>query len=378
VIATAAALGMSGATAATAAPVRTIFVPCSVNALRASIFFAPGDSILSLVSGCVYRLNSALPDVRRNITIQGNHDTIRRNSGTYTALEVDDAMLTINRLNMIGFRGRRDRPGAIDNDGGTVTITNSNFAFNDGGEGGAIRNDNGGSLSVTSSGFLRNEAFSGGAIDNRGRSTATVDISTFVNNEADTGGAIFVASGHVTVEGTGTTAGASTQFVGNKALGRDDGVAVGEAGAVKPDAFLTGFGGAIDNLGGSLSITYAIFNGNAAEEDGGAVWNGGGTSSIGTSGFRSNFADDDGGAIATTKSLNLFSDTLTLNRARDDGGGIYVNGGRTSLSRTDVFANSAGGTGGGIRRNNGNVSLTNFSLVTLNRPNNCSGFIFGC
>jgi len=39
-------------------------------------------------------------------------------------------MLTINRLNMIGFRGRRDRPGAaIDNDGGTVTITNSNFAL---------------------------------------------------------------------------------------------------------------------------------------------------------------------------------------------------------------------------------------------------------
>jgi len=84
VIATAAALGMSGGHGGhgRSSPHHLRAVQRKTR-WRASIFFAPGDSILSLVSGCVYRLNSALPDVRRNITIQGNHDTIRRNSGTY-------------------------------------------------------------------------------------------------------------------------------------------------------------------------------------------------------------------------------------------------------------------------------------------------------
>jgi predicted outer membrane repeat protein len=359
-----------GSASAMAAPVTTIFVGCSVTALSNAINFAPSDAILSLKSGCVYSISAKLPNVTSNITIQGNKDVIRRSGGAlFTALTDNGAQLIINQLTMTGFSGNGTNPGALNNNGGTVTITNSFFTNNSGNEGGAILNNHSGTLSATSTGFAGNDATTGGAIDNRSDSTATLDIDTFIGNSADTGGAIFVSSGHVTVEGTSTAASASTQFVDNDATG---GVVVAP-GSVKP-AISTGFGGAIDNLGGVLTATFATFTDNDATIDGGAIWNGGGTSSVGTSGFTGNFAADDGGAIATTRSLNLTSDTLSLNRANDDGGGIFVNGGTTSLNRTDVFANSAGVTGGGIRRNSGSVSLTNGSLVTLNRPNNCSGF----
>jgi predicted outer membrane repeat protein len=366
------AAAMSGASAM-AAPVTTFRVGCSVTALANAINFAPSDAILSLRSGCTYRLTASLPNVTSNLTLQGNGDTITRRGNTdFTALTVVNAQLIINRLTMRGFDGNGANPGALDNNGGTVTITKSFFLDNAGEFGGAILNDNGGTLEATSTVFAGNDALDGGAIENRNNSTATLDVDTFAGNDAATGGAIFIASGHVTVEGTSTAAAASTQFVDNDATG--GGSVVPPASKNAPALPATGFGGAIDNFGGVLSATFATFTGNDADSDGGAIWNGGGASSVGNSGFTGNFADDDGGAIATTKSLSLASDTLSLNRANDDGGGIYVTGGTTTLNRTDVFANSAGDTGGGIRDAGGTVSLTNGSLVTLNRPNNCSGF----
>ena len=348
-------MGMSGASAAVAAPAVVIPVACSVTALHNAINFAPSNAILSLKSGCVYRLTAKLPNVTSNLTIQGNGDVITRfGAAVFTALQDNGAQLAINQLTMSDFHGNAASPGALYNNGGDVTITKSSFADNDGGFGGAILNNNSGSLSATSTNFVGNVAtVGGGALYNRNASTATLDVDVFADNDAFTGGAIFITSGHVIVEGYSSSVSGSTSFAGNDAT--------------------SGYGGAIDNFGGTLAVTFTNFSENDADHDGGAVWNGGGVSSIGSSGFTGNFADGNGGAIATTKTLSLPSDVVSLNRANLNGGGIYVNGGTTSLNRTDVYANSAGGTGGGIRRNSGSVSLTNNSLVKLNRPNNCSG-----
>jgi predicted outer membrane repeat protein len=360
------AAGMGSASAAMAAPMVTISVGCSVSALSNAINFAPSDAILVLKSGCFYGLTGKLPNVTSNITIQGSGDTIARVGGSsFTAITIQGAQLTINQLTMRGFDGKTNLPGAIHNNGGTLIITKSTFADNSGDAGGAILNNNSGTLTASGSAFGGNDATTGGAIENRNNSTATLSTDTFIGNDAETGGAIFISSGHVTVTGTSSAASASTQFADNDATGDVDGI--------KP-AISFGFGGAIDNLGGTLTATFTSFTGNDADEDGGALWNGGGTSSVSNSAFSHNFADDDGGAIAATKSLNLTSDNITANRANDDGGGIFVNGGTTSLNQTIVSGNSAGSHGGGIYRNSGNVSLTNGSIVKLNSPNNCSNF----
>lgn len=80
--------------------------------------------------------------------------------------------------------------GGIDNDGGTLTVTGSTFSNNESdAEGGGIANVNDGTLKVTNSTFSGNGAgFVGGGISNDG--TLTVTYSTFSENGASVGGGI--------------------------------------------------------------------------------------------------------------------------------------------------------------------------------------------
>ncbi len=359
-LATTVGAGAAFATPALAAPVVPIAVPCSVTALATAIVLAPSDAILSLKTGCTYNLPVALPAITKNVTIQGNRDTITRSNNTqFTAITVNGAQLNINQLRITDFNGNGNTPGALRNNGGTVAVTSTTFADNEGGNGGAVRNDMNGSFTATSSTFSGNEAdTSGGAFYNRGGAEATFNTTTFFNNEAPTGGAIYIDSGHVTTGGTSSATSASTNFNSNEAFGT------------------TGFGGAINNAGGVVTTNWTNFTNNestGSSGDAGALNNDGGTSSVMNTGFSGNFAADDGGAIYTSTSLNLTSVNIAGNRSGDDGGGIFVENGNTSLSKTVVSGNFAGGLGGGIRRAGGTVSLTNFSLVKVNFPTNCSG-----
>jgi predicted outer membrane repeat protein len=361
-LATTVGAGAAFATPALAAPVTTFPVACSASALATAINLAPSDAILSLKTGCTYNLTAALPTITRNLTIQGNRDTITRsNNAQFTAITVNGAQLNINQLRITDFNGNGNNPGALRNVGGTVMVTSTTFADNDGGNGGAVQNDQNGSFTATSSTFSFNDADNdGGALYNRGGSEAWFNTTTFFDNEAPDGGAIYIATGHVTTNGTSTATSASTVFNSNEA----DGVG--------------GFGGAIDNHGGVLTTNYTNFTNNESTNtsgDGGAVNNDGGTSTLTNTGFSGNFAADDGGAIYTSKSLNLVSVNIAGNRAGDDGGGIFVENGNTSLNKTIVSGNFAGDLGGGIRRAGGSVSLTNFSLVKVNFPTNCSGTV---
>jgi predicted outer membrane repeat protein len=344
----------------------TIPVACSVTALSSAISTAPGGAILVLRNGCVYGLGESLPDVTSNLTIQGSRDTIAwAGGGSYTALNVVGAQLIIIQLTLRGFTGAPGFPGALKKNGGTVTITNSTFAGDKGNRGGAILNNQGGTLTATSTAFTDNDATWGAGLYDRDNSTATLNADEFLGNTAGAGGAIFITTGHVTVTGPS----GSTFFTGNKATA-DDGVI---AGPVRPNAPVVSDGGAIDNDGGGLTVSFASFAGNTAEDDGGAIENDGGTATVSNSGFTSNSAEDDGGAIDTTRPLNLSGDTISRNRADDEGGGIRVHGGATSLNMTVIFGSSAGDDGGGIYLKSGTVSLANRSLVTVNQPDNCTG-----
>jgi parallel beta-helix repeat protein len=352
------AAGLTGASAASAAPAISIPVPCSVSALNGAIALAPSGSILVLKPGCVYVTGTALHNITRDLTIVGSNDTIRF-IGVGTILHItNSATVSISQLTFTGGDGVGTEPGAIHNVGGNLTLTSTTFRNNDGGYGGAIQNSNGASLLAVSSTFFNNEAsgiLGGGAIANRNNSTTGTDGTSFVDNEGGNGGAIYNVSGTVYSPATAS----KSTFRDNSADG---------------NTLINGYGGAIYNADGQVHLTNADFTGNDANRDGGALRNVGGAATLTNVGLSGNFSATNGGAIATTKSLVLSGNSISGNRASNRGGGIYVNGGNTTLSNnTLVFGNFAGSSGGGIYRNTGSVSITTGSSVTLNFPNNCTG-----
>jgi predicted outer membrane repeat protein len=347
--------GMAAATATAATAVATIPVPCRTTALAAAINNAPANAILSLKPRCVYRLAASLPQVTSNLTIKGNHAILARSGAAgFTALRDAGVQLIINQLTLTGFKSSSGiRTAALLNNGGTVTITQSRFAHNDGGYGGAILNESNGRLSVAGSSFAFNRADYGGAIANGSGTTQTLADSFHKNTAVQSGGAIWIDGGTVTVGATGASPStAATFFTDNVATDGD--------------------GGAIYNQDGALIANYATFTRNHAADYGGAVAADSGSNSITNSGFTRNHAEF-GGALESKATLRLAGDTLSANSAHD-GGAIYVYRGTTTLSKTLVFGNRAGGDGGGIYRRAGSVSLANGTLVTLNRPDNCAGF----
>ena len=67
---TAALAGLAAASPALAAPVPAVQVPCRVSALASAISGASNGAVLRLAS-CTYVLTSALPKIRKTLTLQG-------------------------------------------------------------------------------------------------------------------------------------------------------------------------------------------------------------------------------------------------------------------------------------------------------------------
>ena len=357
------AAALAGASAAVAAPAVTTPVPCSVTLLAAAVAAAPSNATLVLARNCVYRLTAGLPIITKNLTIDGNNATLTpsSSSGHFTILTNNGASVTLRQLTITRANNNLSgaMAGAIFNENnGRLSLTDVTLTDNRGPGGGAIFNG-GRSLTVSDSTFDGNQATGtngGGAIYNASGATTTVSGSTFRDNEASAnsadGGAISSVGGTVTVETP------ASSFTDNRTTGN----------------FSTG--GAISVAAGRLSVTGASFAGNQADNDGGGVAVASGvTATIGNSTFSGNFTGDNGGAISTGTSLRLSTVTLTSNRAQDNGGGLYADGGLTTLDNSLVLGNRAvNGTGGGIDRAAGTVFLSTNTLVSLNNPNNCSGF----
>ena len=81
--------------------------------------------------------------------------------------------------------------GSIENDGGELTIADSDFIRNEGSRGGAIFNSNDGKLTIENSLIAENSGNSGGALFNNEKGALTVSKSVLSENIADFGGAIF-------------------------------------------------------------------------------------------------------------------------------------------------------------------------------------------
>ncbi len=225
------------------------------------------------------------------------------NAGNLTLSDVVVAQNSTSATGLFSGYG-----GGLTNDAGTVTITNSQFYGNStlNGEGGAIHNY-GGTMFIDNTTIRNNSATSnstiggyGGGITNRD-GQMTLDNVTVTNNTARSGGGIenlynnliinnSTLSANVVIGGGGAIMNFGSITMNNSLLDSNTAVA---------------FGGAIQN-GGSIVVTGSTFSNNAVtgtnmlyqEGYGGAIDNYGGTANITTSTFTGNMSTFSGQAIS--------------------------------------------------------------------------------
>lgn len=216
-----------------------------------------------------------------------------------------NANLTLNNLtlrdgNAVGANNAslNNFGGAIANNGGALTVTNSIIG----------NNSTGGS------------AGSGGGIYTQGGSVAIVNSQIVSNTAGDFGGGLANDGGAVTVT--------NSIFGGNTATNAD--------------------GGGIDNYTSSrLTIFNCTVSNNSAAQIGGGIANDNGTVNIYNSTVSGNTANGaiGGGGIDNSGNLKLVNVTIAFNRAASadaaNGGGIW-SGGATSLRNTIIAANTVG------------------------------------
>ena len=318
-------------------------------------------------------LDGGLPKITSDITIEGNGYAISGDN-RWRIFYNDGGALTINNLTMtkgrveVGFiRGvirriseviqtvhahltntdeRLISPpsktfgGAIYNDEGTLSISDSTFSHNSADTGGAIYNKIG-TVSISDSSFSGNLAGWGGAISNYGE--LSISDSSFSGNSANWGGAIYnweelsIVNSAFSRNSAELSGGAinnldelsiiSSTFSHNSA---DSGGAISNLIelSISSSAFSHNSadgGGAIDNAG-ELSIVNSTFSGNSADGAGGAIVNWVNELSISGSTFSSNSAND-GGAIYNVDELSIINSI------------IAGNGGDTCYSRVELKRN---------------------------------------
>ena len=261
-------------------------VPCTTPALISAVASATSGEKLRLAARCTYQLTAPLPAIHTGLTIAGSGATLERSKadGTpdFTILTVAAGDVNLVRVNFRNGGGSAyDNAGAIENEGGNITVLDGTIADNSNSEegDGAIYNKSG-TLTITSVYFTLNDAEAGGAITND--ATMTLRSSRFFDNSANMGGAIYNA---------GIAAVIGTTF--------------SENGAFE--------GGALSNTGHAALSSVTIKNNSAAVAVGGGIYNDG--------------------------TLTAASSSITRNTARYGGGGIY-NAASVALSLTKVSGNT--------------------------------------
>lgn len=398
-------------TSASNVSARTLTVGCSVSDLKDAIETANGDTtpdVLDLASDCTYSLTdidnsspgpNGLPVISTDMTINGNNAMLKRESGVpFRVLQVEaDVTLNMNHLTILGGYGGNGGAilnrgaltldhatliangcaspgmgGAIYNDNGSVTISDSNLsgnvvhvANNRESGGGAIWSN--GTLNITNTLFDGNTIVDatmgpgngGGAIYLAG-GTGVINGSTFSNNStADEGGAI---------KNVGDLQIADSHFTGNTAE-RGGGILNFGTLAVSSSEFAQNgaalFGGGIHNLSThKLHVADSSFHDNASMS--GAGIENDGTAVIRHSSFANNHASGSGGGIQNLGILRVKLSTFTLNRADQSGGGIISIGleakDRLTINRS-TFENNDAYSGGGIYNVGSKFELNNSTLA---------------
>lgn len=256
-------------------------VPCTgvntvdVTALKSAISAAnlAGNATVVLGAGCTFTLTAVdntgahgpngLPAITSTMTIEGNGDTITRdtasgNTPPFRYFETTTGALTISDL--ILTKGLSGPAGGAIYGEGALTVIGSTLSDNGtAGDGGAIYDH--GLLTVTNSSFLNNDANggSGGAINSASGVVVVASYSlkisgsTFSANTATgTGGAIRADNPTVIVNSTLT---ANTAFGGGGVFTNSTDISILDSTIANNVATFTHAGGGIANAGLTASVT---------------------------------------------------------------------------------------------------------------------------
>lgn len=287
---------------------------------------------------------------------------------------IDDTLFQANAAKTSG--------GAINNDSGTIKITNSDFIGNyaiTSGSGGAIITSYYGVLDINNettftgnginpSGTVINSF--GGAIYSNPQSSTTsiINHSNFIGNASKThAGAIYNARGTFQIKnteflnnytnnsGSSTFGGGAIYNASTGVLQISNGSLFSENGTDASDIVNTGYGGAIYNNGGTVTITDSYFTDNKTLYSGGAIYNASGTlnikaSAAGTTYFGRNIAN------SVSNAIHLVAGTLNFNTGV--GGVIKSDDKITSAARDTNIIN--------INSNAVDAALTTGSVIFNN------------
>ncbi len=252
-------------------------------------------------------------------TLEITGGTIGENSAEFGGGLYNSGIVTVSNALFSGNQalwtsGNTGFGGAIENCGGKLTVTGTDFAGNvangnpdnlwQGGCGGAISNREGGTLNITGGTFSGNQAVYGAGIYHVSGNKAKLDDVDFYGNTATYGGgAVCNTYGTLTIDG-GT-------FSGNQAVTSDGGAVCNWLTADIANAVFSGnsavMGGAVSNAWAQqLTVSNTDFSGNSAEK-GGAVYQDANSVSAVLDGcsFKENVASGGGGAIWNESVLTL-------------------------------------------------------------------------
>ncbi|KZX17351.1 carboxypeptidase regulatory-like domain-containing protein [Methanobrevibacter filiformis] len=138
--------------------------------------------------------------INKSVTFIGSGNTIIQGNRNDWLFNVRSGY-TVSFINMTFIRGNGTSfnfGGAINNQGGTLTVENCKFLDNAGREGGAIRSDSSSTVKIINSEFINNTGLRVGAIYNLG-DNFVVSGSNFVNNSATGDGSVIYTSNSSTI-----------------------------------------------------------------------------------------------------------------------------------------------------------------------------------
>lgn len=293
-------------------------------------------------------------------------------------MTITDTSITNNEvLNGLGSGG-----GILNSSDGVLTVAGigSQITGNQAARAGGGIENNGGTINLTDVSVNNNTAgINGGGLHQSSVATATITGGTVSDNTASRqGGGLWNSdTGMMTINGTtidsNTASGDDENDGGGGILNRGT-LVIGDMATVSiTNNIVNGIsasGGGIQNrFGGTMTVIGTIIESNAAIGafgSGGGIFNSAMVTIQDGSQIIGNTASTDGGGIANFSNLAVDDSRISGNTASNSGGGIWNRGATMVQGGSQITGNSASSSGGGLVNSGGTVTVQGGSQITSN------------
>lgn len=323
-------------------------------------------NIVSNTSGSGFIVN------QQDLTIDNANFTSSAASNTQSSLNNIGGNLHISESNFTGNKKGMDG-GAISNQGNLETVS-TDFISNQGRNGGALYLSSG-TANIKEADILNNYASTYGGAAYVNNSTLTITDSTVKDNSAMvSGGALYIeANSNVVIDNTDFDHNTVLQQSGGGAIYNKGNLEIKNGSSFTNNSIAGGTGGAIVNLG-TLIIDNTTFDNNSVLNDGGAI-TGSGKLTITNSIFNNNRSTGSIAGAIINDSLEIENSIFNGNSAYSFGGAIVSS---NALIKGSTFLNNESETssGGAVVNLYGNIDFSGVSKFENNIAGDSGGAIY--